>query len=368
MSSLYSHNHVSFSTRRRRLSNPLSIPLEKSKLLLAAAVVSISTSSNLNFSSRQFSSSASNPPSNPSSSRQSPSAASPPVASFQYCVDLVFKNDYENYLATLLLPAGCQRIMFAIRAFNVELALVRNQIQRYSGTTGIYRLQFWKDTIDMLYGVKKGPVPRQPVAIALKKFASLADKKLLYQLVEARQATLGDRPFVNVAALEEYGMKTHGALLRCAVAAIDQEKKSLSAENAAVCQQVCDILGSALGLGTHLRATGPLLARGIVVLPADLMSIHGLSQEAVFTARDPPAFKSLSRDLAQLAEKRLAEARAMTSKVPREFRPAFLPAVGLENYLTRLKKSDYNLLDPKLQRSYGLLSWQLGWRKLCGRY
>ena len=34
------------------------------------------------------------------------------------------KNDYENYLCCLLLPKQLQRITFAVRAFNVEVAQV----------------------------------------------------------------------------------------------------------------------------------------------------------------------------------------------------------------------------------------------------
>ena len=35
------------------------------------------------------------------------------------------KNDYENYLCTLLLPKDARTVAFVIRAFNVELAQVR---------------------------------------------------------------------------------------------------------------------------------------------------------------------------------------------------------------------------------------------------
>lgn len=49
-------------------------------------------------------------------------------------------------------------IIFKILAFNVEVALVRDQIFRNSGTTRIARLQFWKDAIDSIYG--DGIIPR----------------------------------------------------------------------------------------------------------------------------------------------------------------------------------------------------------------
>lgn len=49
---------------------------------------------------------------------------------------------------------------FQLLAFNVELAVIRDQVVRNSGVSGIYRLQFWKDTLDVLYGQAKGPLPR----------------------------------------------------------------------------------------------------------------------------------------------------------------------------------------------------------------
>jgi hypothetical protein len=45
--------------------------------------------------------------------------------------------------------------------------MVRNQIQRNSGTAGIYRLQFWKDAIDTIFGHKVGPLPRYDVLLKI---------------------------------------------------------------------------------------------------------------------------------------------------------------------------------------------------------
>lgn len=71
------------------------------------------------------------------------------INSFEYCVNSVRKHDHENYLCTLLLPGSARSPVFVIRAFNVELALVRDLVS--SPAIGHMRIQFWKDTLDQIY-------------------------------------------------------------------------------------------------------------------------------------------------------------------------------------------------------------------------
>lgn len=68
-----------------------------------------------------------------------------------YCMDQVKQYDYENYLCSLLLPAGLQRSAFAIRAFNVELAQIRDVVSR--ADIGLMRIRFWKDAVERVYKV-----------------------------------------------------------------------------------------------------------------------------------------------------------------------------------------------------------------------
>uniref|UniRef100_A0A131YS36 NADH dehydrogenase [ubiquinone] 1 alpha subcomplex assembly factor 6 n=1 Tax=Rhipicephalus appendiculatus TaxID=34631 RepID=A0A131YS36_RHIAP len=68
-----------------------------------------------------------------------------------YCMDQVKQYDYENYLCSLLLPAGLRRSAFAIRAFNVELAQIRDVVSR--ADIGVMRIHFWKDAVERVYKV-----------------------------------------------------------------------------------------------------------------------------------------------------------------------------------------------------------------------
>lgn len=81
---------------------------------------------------------------------------------FTYC--LFRKSDYENFLCTLLLPRGIKSAAFAIRAFNVEVAQVEDQVS--DSRIGAMRLQFWTDALNNTYNDNP---PRSPVALELHR-------------------------------------------------------------------------------------------------------------------------------------------------------------------------------------------------------
>jgi len=297
---------------------------------------------------------------------------------FKICTEMVAKRDRTNYLAALMMPKAVQAQIFALLAFNVELASIRDQIERNAGTAGIYRLQFWKDAIDVIYGKSRGLVPRQPVATALNAFAFSSDPLALQALVSVRQKTLGDRPFVDLNALEAYGREANGQLLRLIVEVLMLNGKVQNRGNddpglAMVIENlgnddpglvmVIENLATAVGCSTHLRATVPLLSRGIVLLPVDLMTLHGLSADVVYNRKKPDALKDLVRDIVKAIEHRITTARQSHNQVPMAVRPAFLASgVAVDNFLTAIKKAEFDLFDGRLQRNYPLEAWQLVWR------
>ena len=61
------------------------------------------------------------------------SAAQTQSKSLNYCINLLQKRAYEQYIATLLLPPKIRRCGFAIRAFNIEISSIRDQVMRLKG-------------------------------------------------------------------------------------------------------------------------------------------------------------------------------------------------------------------------------------------
>jgi NADH dehydrogenase [ubiquinone] 1 alpha subcomplex assembly factor 6 len=72
------------------------------------------------------------------------------------------QHDYENFLCTLLLPSRSRTSAFAIRAFNIEVAKVQDQVS--DPRLGQMRMKFWEETVDKIY---VNDTPSHPVAIEL---------------------------------------------------------------------------------------------------------------------------------------------------------------------------------------------------------
>lgn len=134
--------------------------------------------------------------------------AKKPVDDATYCVNLVRQNDYENFICTgLLRPSSLQRPAMGIRALNVELASIRDQVSK--SEIGRMRLQFWKETIESIYASLKIDTPRKihhPVAreIDLLVRYSQPSKLWFQRLIKSRETTLNDMPFADLEQLETY--------------------------------------------------------------------------------------------------------------------------------------------------------------------
>jgi NADH dehydrogenase [ubiquinone] 1 alpha subcomplex assembly factor 6 len=82
------------------------------------------------------------------------------------CVSLVKQHDIDSYLAGRLLPQKYRGPYFAVRAFHVELALVKDQ-SRGNVMSGRMRFQFWRDSIEQVFSEGLSSNPQTPVARAL---------------------------------------------------------------------------------------------------------------------------------------------------------------------------------------------------------
>lgn len=89
----------------------------------------------------------------------------------KYCFDTVKTHNYEGFLCGLLLPKEYRGAYFAVHAFNVEIATIKDQVPRNSAQAGRIRFQFWKDVFHQIYfGKTLSPSNTQPVAQALNYY------------------------------------------------------------------------------------------------------------------------------------------------------------------------------------------------------
>lgn len=94
--------------------------------------------------------------------------------------DLSRKSDYENFLCTLLLPHSIRSAAFAIRAFNVEVAQVEDQVK--DNKIGAMRLQFWTNTLNNIYDDHP---PRSPIAMELHRVDNHTARNIDYVYIAA---------------------------------------------------------------------------------------------------------------------------------------------------------------------------------------
>lgn len=246
----------------------------------------------------------------------------------------VRRHDRDRFVTALFAPADRRESLFALYAFNAELARIRESVSE--ALLGEIRLQWWRDTLATLHG---GGEIAHPVAVALgtamRSHGLSRDR--LDRLIDARAADLVDEPPADLAALEAYVEGTAGMLAILAVEALD-------AHGAAAIEAAYHA-GLAWGLTGVLRAT-PFRARvGRPVLPADLMEAHGVTVESLAKRPAAAGIAGIAQTLADRARHHLDLARAHRASVPRKARAAMLTVPLAAIYLDRLKGVRYDLTD-----------------------
>src|SRR4029079_14365377 len=131
---------------------------------------------------------------------------------FDHCEALVRQADKDRYLATLFAPERYRRPLFALYAFNVEIARVREVARE--PMPGEMRLQWWRDVLTGFRGEQSGPVAAALVAVIVRYRLPL---HVLSDLIEARSFDLYDDPMASLAELEAYAAKTSAAVMALAV-------------------------------------------------------------------------------------------------------------------------------------------------------
>ncbi|XP_068040650.1 NADH dehydrogenase (ubiquinone) complex I, assembly factor 6 isoform X2 [Anomalospiza imberbis] len=254
----------------------------------------------------------------------------------QYCAELVRKRDYEGFLCSLLLPVESRTSAFALRAFNVELAQIKDSITQK--TTGLMRMQFWRDAVEDIYNDNP---PHQPVATELWRAVKRHNltKMWFTKIIDEREKNLDDRAYRSIQELETYAENTQSALLYLTLETLGV--RDIHADHAA------SHIGKAQGIVTCLRATPYHCTRQKVFLPMDICMLHGVSQEDFIRGKQEKNVRDVIYDIASQAH-------------------IHLEHVALDDYLYNMRKVDFNIFHPSLQKKSTLLPLYLyirSWKK-----
>jgi len=244
---------------------------------------------------------------------------------FEHCAALVRQADRDRYLATLFAPAQHRDALYALYAFNVEIARVREVARE--PMPGEIRLQWWRE---VLAGARDAEAKAHPVAGALRE--TLARYRLspepLSALIDAHGFDLYDEPMASVGDLTRYGIQTEGAVFgyACNILGADEATVGTQALNAASASAIAGMLSR---LALHA-------ARRQLYLPLDIVNQHGIDREAIFARQTSEALRAALAVLR--ARTRWYLGLAEQQPVPAAIVPALLPAALVGPTLRRMER------------------------------
>lgn len=271
------------------------------------------------------------------------------------CAEAVVRRSGSSFRWGMrILPAERRRAMYAVYAFCRTV----DDIADEPGEPDVQqaRLEQWRTELDRIYA---GTVPDEPIARAL--LPAVQRYKLpraeFEALVAGMEMDLHRRIVApSLATLQLYCRRVAGAVGLLSIRCFGADEPE--AEAAAVA------LGEALQLTNILRDLGEDAADGRLYLPDEILSRHGIASRTPNEVLDDPGLPAVCRELAALARRRYAEARALIARCDRRaMRPAVLMMAGYEALLDRLEAAGWR--EPR--RRVSLSPWQrlLLLRHLC---
>ncbi len=215
---------------------------------------------------------------------------------------IVRRADPDRFLTALFAPAAEREALFALYAFNHELARARAVVRE--PMLAMIRLQWWREVVD---GVAKPHEVATPLTALLD--AGRVDRAELLAVIDAREAEVDTVP--SQADWDAAMLAGPGGVALAA-------GRLLGVPDAPGLRA----LGAAYGAAGTLRTVAALARAGRCLLPEDLLAANGTSVEAVLAAPDAPEVARTIAELARRARDWLAAGR--TARLPRRAVPAGL--------------------------------------------
>lgn len=274
-----------------------------------------------------------------------------------YCAQLLRRQDADRYLTALFAPGDRREALFALYAFNLEVARAREVVSE--PFMGLIRLQWWRDALDEVYqGRIRAHEVIRPLASAISAYS--LPHELFARVIATRERDLDTDPPADLAALVDYARGSSASLVELAL--------GILGEPTPAAREAGEATGVAWALTGLLRAVPFHAARRRLYLPANLMAEAGLTPGQLFERGSSPALRPVVRAVANEAAVWLSRARARAALVPRRFQAALLPATLAGGYLRRLAAAGYDPFDGRVQETPPWRVWTLALKRVTGSY
>ncbi len=233
--------------------------------------------------------------------------------------------DPDRALAALFAPRDARDDLFALYAFNAELARIAGQVTEPG--LGDIRLQWWRDAIE--HG---GEGAGHPVADA---FGDVLNRRSLSReriagMIDARSFDVGATDMADAPALDAYLSKTAGNIFALAAEILGAKGETL--------ERAIKAAGEAYGLTGLMRSLPLHASQGRIDFPPDALARHGVSPQAILAGETSAGLEALLAEMRDRARGALHDAKAHVAGLDDAGRTAFVPLSLVEPYLASLEK------------------------------
>lgn len=263
---------------------------------------------------------------------------------FRHAGEVLRARDRDRYLADLFAPEPARSRLFALHAFDTEMARVGTAVtERLAGEI---RLQWWRDVIE-----GRAEAGGNPLAEALLQTIGAArlPRTAFLALIEARIFDLYDDALPTLSDLEGYLGETVSAIFQLGAIILANGGDPGAAE-------LSGHAGVVVGLAGILAALPAHAGRGQNFLPRDVLRRHGVDLRDGDRLQPGRGLNAAAAELRSVARRHLGTALAMLPGVPKAVLPAFLPLVLVEQQLAAGERQT----DPLAPRR-GLPGWRRQW-------
>ncbi|OUS18703.1 hypothetical protein A9Q97_00520 [Rhodospirillales bacterium 47_12_T64] len=274
------------------------------------------------------------------------------------CGNDVKATDYDRYLTCLFAPEECRDALFALYAFNQEIAKTAEVVSE--PLTGMIRLQWWRESIQGIYdGTPRKHVVVEALSEAIHQFS--LERAAFDKLIDCREFDLDEEVPTTLGSLEEYVESSSSVLLKIAVGITSKT----CSENI---QQATKHMGLAWGILGLIRAIPFHAGKKRAYIPQDLANQFGLDKKGLFELQGSAALSEITKVLAERLCYHLSLARSFHKSIPKSAKSPLLVGVLTDQYLKRLEENDFDPFSPSLHRLGASASWRLMWANFRSNY
>lgn len=243
--------------------------------------------------------------------------------SLSYCGNLARQQDPDRFLLSLLTPRRARPALWALYAFNYEIAKTREVVSE--AMLGLIRLTWWREAIGEIYagGAVRQHEVVQALADTIRTYNLPQDK--FETLIDAREFDVGDRSPATLEELFQYADQTTSPLTELSLKIMGEEE---DARDVSVRYAVTGLL----------RAAPYMMSQRRCYLPDDIMAAHNLSTQKIFDFDQRAALPAVVKDV--------VNALPVNAKVTGKYLRAMNKLTDL--YLAQIERAGFDLFHLEL--------------------